>query len=317
MFELLLGLVILHALLWQFAEPRLQAWGEKLYNLLTGKPVNQTRSYDSEGIPIVIYRQQGRQYNPLFVAAQAKRDYIQRSNPARLKRFIVLTDWLLEHSAVSGDSLLFPYGFDLPKLGLRAPWFSSLAQGVALTCFAQRFDLQKDTLWKERCRMILNSFKEETGLALGTEGGGLWFPEYPSTSKSHVLNGMMGVLIELDTCFRLTGLEQAKTLFDKGFLSLIRELPRLDYHGFSLYSLDGTKASRNYQQMHIDQLRTLNNIQPHPVLQKYYSRWRMHDFIPVGIQLFYYSRPKRIIAFWGSLAVILVLWRFLARVVWQ
>lgn len=303
-----------HALVWQCAEAKLQDWGEVALAFLTGKPANQITQTDAQGIPVQLYRKHGRQYNPLFVANQAKADF---QRPQHRERFIQLTGWLLQEAELRDSALLLPYRFALPELGLEPPWHSCLAQATTLLCFAQRSTLEKRDFWLQKCRQLLHSLEPGNGLAICLPEGGTWFPEYPDTSKAYVLNGMLSIVLYLEECWRLTGLDQAQTLFQKGFAALVDKLPQFDCRGFSYYSLDGSKAGRNYHQMHVRLLRKLRRVQPHPVLDKFLRRWALYDWIPVAGQLFFYPRPKRVAAYIGSLFAVLALVWLLKAAVFQ
>lgn len=304
---LYLGGLAVHALIWQFGELLIQEYGEKLAALVTGKPLNQVPRKDAEGIPIQLYRDGGLHYNPLFVAARAKRIFTHDVNAPQYAEFIKLTDWLLQNSTSDGSSLLFPYHFDLPSLRLKAPWYSCLAQAVALTCFAQRSTLSEGDIWKEHCSGILQSLSPEKGLGLRLSADKVWFPEY--TTNPHVLNGMLAVLLELHSTWKLTGLNVAQRLFEQGFNAVVSILPDFDYKGFSRYDLLGNLASRNYHVMHLDQLRRLLAIRSDAVVSRFLRKWSAFDRVPVLFQLLYNPRPKRIAAFWGSLVLIfLAIW---------
>ncbi|NMD12882.1 MAG: hypothetical protein GYA77_04965 [Candidatus Cloacimonetes bacterium] len=294
--------VVAHALIWQVAEPKMQAWGERAVTLLTGRPLNQTRRFDERGIPIQLYRDLGLQYNPLFVAAQANRDYQRRKDPARRASFLKLTDWLLEHSEVEEGRLWLPYRFDLPRLGLRAPWCSALAQARSMLAFARRYELTAQDDWLQNSVMAMRTLAPGSSLTRRLPDGSLWFQEYPGEGQPFVLNGMLAILLCLWDTYKITGQEEAHRLFEAGYAGLLARLGEFDYRGFSYYDLNGGIASRNYHQKHISYLRKLNRIKPHPELKKYTVRWQAHDLLPVGLQLFYNPRPKRIAAFLLSLA---------------
>lgn len=298
----LLGGTLAHALVWQLWEARLQDWGEAVLAWITGRPPNQVTKNDPDGIPQQLYRAQGLQYNPLFIAAAAVRSFDKRHKASEILRFRRLTDWLANWAERGPDGMLFPYHFALPDLGLQPPWHSCLAQATALVAFAQRHTLEPEGPWLGWCVEILHTLEPGQGLALELEDGGLWFSEYPDTPKSFVLNGMAGTLLKLEAAGRLAGLEQATKLFQRGCQCYLRKLPEFDCHGFSYYSLDGTKASRNYHQIHLRQLRQLQALAPHPLLARYRRRWQRRDLLPVAAQLFHYPRCRRILAFvvsWG------------------
>lgn len=301
-------IIIAHALLWQYGEGWIMTMGEKSSELLTGKPLNQMQLYDQDGIPLQSYRAYGLQYNPLFIAAQAKRDH--DNEPRDIQSFNRLTDWLAEHAEIDSSRLWLPYGFDLPDYELRAPWHSGLAQAVALSVFARRQVLEPGGKWGSLARQTLNTLKPGSELTLETGDGKLWFMEYPSRIDPYVLNGMMAILLELDVYYRLSGDKEALELFDRGFGDLITRLDEFDYHGFSYYGIGTQKAGRKYHQMHIRQLAELNAIKPHPKLEHYRRRWQSRDRYPVLAQIFFNPRPRRIAAFVISLLLPLLLLMF-------
>ena len=243
--------VVAHALIWQVAEPKMQAWGERAVTLLTGRPLNQTRRFDERGIPIQLYRDLGLQYNPLFVAAQANRDYQRRKDPARRASFLKLTDWLLEHSEVEEGRLWLPYRFDLPRLGLRAPWCSALAQARSMLAFARRYELTAQDDWLQNSVMAMRTLAPGSSLTRRLPDGSLWFQEYPGEGQPFVLNGMLAILLCLWDTYKITGQEEAHRLFEAGYAGLLARLGEFDYRGFSYYDLNGGIASRNYHQKHI------------------------------------------------------------------
>jgi hypothetical protein len=299
-----LGLVS-HYLLWQFAEPWLFSVAESVLARLRGRPAHRTQRFDANGIPVQLYHDGGLQYNPLFIAARARRDFERRQDPERLSSFLRLSDWLAAAAVDRDGALFFPYRFDLPEFGLKAPWFSALAQGVAISVFAQRHALERDPVWLDRYRKALASLEPGKGLAEEGPDGSLWFLEYPSEQAPHVLNGMMGVLLELHRAGGIVPDTLASDLFERGFKGLLARLPGFDRRGFSHYSLGGRPASRNYHRMHIRQLRELNLIHPDPLLKAYARRWARHDLLPVAVQLFYNPRPKRVLLFLLTLAGIM------------
>ncbi|MDP2172557.1 MAG: D-glucuronyl C5-epimerase family protein [Candidatus Cloacimonadaceae bacterium] len=302
-----LVIIILHAVLWQYGEGWIISMGEKYSALLTGKPLNQIQLFDYDGIPVQSYRAYGIQYNPLFIAVQAKKDF--DNEPRNIKRFLKLSDWLVDNAEIGDSTLWLPYRFDLPGYNLKAPWQSGLAQSVVLTVFVRRHQIEPGGKWMELAAKALNTIKPESHLVLKMEDGGLWFMEYPSSVDPYVLNGMMSVLLELDFYYKQSGNIEAKELFDRGFESLVSNLDKFDYHGFSYYGIRKQKAGRNYHQKHIRQLLELAAVKPHPKLEYYQKRWQSRDQYPVLVQLVFNPRPRRIMVFWISLLLpLLIMW---------
>ena len=306
---LLLSLIA-NCLIWDVGEVKLLELGSAAIRIVTGAPVIQAGGEDSQGIPVQIYREHGTVYNPLFIARDAQ-SAAGSSAPEAGKDFISYSDWLYRHATENDSLLLVSYRFDYPELGMRDPWTSALAQAVIMNVFLLRYEASGDSLWQIRSRKALKSLDPASGTGLASRGGdGVWFWEYPSKDSIRVLNGMMGILLELDRYGRATGNELAKSLFKDGFAALRRELPAFDRHGYSLYDSRGVLAGRMYHQKHISQLKALNSINPDPVLARYAKRWQVHDHLPLPWQLILNPRPKRVLAF-GFTWLILILLGFL------
>lgn len=326
--RVLLLAAVLHGLLWQFGEVKLLKLGEMASQKLRGRPVNQIQTLDAEGIPVQIYADGSRHYNPLFVASMANREYAKLPDPAALQSFIKLTDWLAEHAETRHSSLLLPYDFDYPKFGMKAPWYSALAQAEAMSAMARRWKQSGDKVWLERSQGFAKSLKPPSDLTLTMyiytseehkphRQEGLWFMEYPGEQAPYVLNGHMGVLLELWQTHALSSDAELLSLFERGCKGLSDALYRFDKNGFSLYSAEGELAGRAYHQKHIKQLRQLLAIYPNQELQVSLERWQASDRLPVIVQLFYNPRPKRILAFGLSLVAVWLLAWGLGKLIWR
>jgi len=304
LFSFLLAL-LLHGILWQVWEPRIIHWGEQILTRLRGRPLNQTEVLDASGVPVQVYGDQGRQYNPLFIAVRARQDFIssssERADPAARASFLKLSRWLLDHATRTDSTLLLPYGFDFPKFRMRAPWTSGLAQAEAMTVFAQRASIDPDPVWKDAYFKTLRTLLPGSAHTITLPDSSLWYMEYPGDAAPYALSGMISVMLEIDRCYRLTGEPILRELFDRGYKAVISKLPGFDRHGFSIYSLDGMPNGRNYHQRYYRRLLELDALRPHPSLRHYARRWKQHDMLPVLVQLCYNPRPRRIAAVLGSL----------------
>lgn len=293
---LLIGL-ILHALIWQFAEGRMLSFGEKLMAWVSGKPFNQTPTFDAAGVPIQIYREQGLQYNPLFIAVQANEDFTELGDPKKRERFILLTNWLIEHADVSDSLLYMTYHFDWPDFELYAPWHSALTQAVVMTTFFHRYEIEQDSLWLSYSRMAFNTLKPPSKLVKRLSDDAIWFMEYPSESCPFAMGGMISVMLNLHKYHQNTGDAEAYELFNQAYAGLLQKIAEFDYYGFSLYSTDGPKTGRSYHQLYIHRLEQISAIRSHPKLDYYRKRWQIRDRYPVVLQLFFNPRPLRVLAF--------------------
>lgn len=310
--SLLISLLFV-SVIWQFAETFIHSTIETAWGRLTGRPFNQIRLEDERGIPMQLYSTGEKHYNPLFIANEAKDEYFLRENPQHAERFILLTDWLLEHGVETDSTFYLNYDFDYPQYEMKAPWQSALAQAVAMNALAHRASYERDLVIYGKAIKALNTLRPEVGhISLALSDSTNWYMEYPASEPHYVLNGMMGVLFELNYYRIITKDPLAKELFDKGYRALLQRLPEFDYSGYSYYDLMGTKAGRMYHKKHIAQLKRMNDIAPSPILQYYLMRWRRADSYPVLWQMVMNPRPKRLLAFflpffglWGISFVLL------------
>ncbi len=305
--------LLLHGIAWQLWEPQIVHWGERLANLLRGKPFNQTQVLDAASVPVQVYQDGSRHYNPLFIAVQAKQDFTRRDDPKSRESFLRLSGWLLENAVRQDSLLLLPYNFDFPKFAMRAPWTSGLAQAVAMRVFAQRASIDADPVWKDAFHATLRTLLPGSRHTICLPDSSLWFMEYPGTAAPFALSGMISTMLEIRYCHQLTHEPVLNELFERGYRAVIAKLPGFDRRGFSIYSLDGGLNGRNYHQRYYGRLRQLDAIKPHPLLKHYARRWQRSDLLPVLLQLFYNPRPRRVAAVLGTL---LLLWLLLLIVRW-
>lgn len=308
----------LSSILWLFIEIPLLEYIPKLTETLMHRTGYAVIKHDDKGIPVVIYPKAGRQYNPLFIANQAKLDYTQPDKQEQLKRFLNCTDWLWQNHQLINGKAYYPYRFEFPAYKQKNPWYSALAQANILNAVYLRYEYGKDLQWLMLAKQTLAALIPDAEFRLGyyTTKGGIWFAEYPSEQPSDVLNGMMAVLIELHSFYSKTSDSLALDLFNKGYSALVEKLPEFDSFYGSKYDLTGTLASMAYHQMHIDQLQQIIAIKPNPILEKYKSRWQIYRFIPAPIQLMFNFKIRRciaFIAFWMTLFAFMIVFRMLLR----
>lgn len=288
-------------------ELKLLKLGESAGELIMGRPFVRRQHTDAKGIPYQHYADGSKQYNPLFVASAALDEYQKLPSAKAAARFEALCDWLAQNATSRDSSLWLPYNFPYPKFDLQAPWYSALAQAEALHAFSLRWQHTKDPVWLTRRKALAYTLLPPSPLALPLPGDAIWYVEYPSKTAPYVLNGHCAVLLHLYQSNQIQPDPLLQKLFDQGYQALIPNIQRFDHHGFSLYSEKGELAGRLYHQRHIDQMNRLNQIRPHPSLQKYYRIWQSTDRMPVIIQHFYNPRPKRIALFIISFLLIWLL----------
>jgi D-glucuronyl C5-epimerase C-terminus len=199
--------------------------------------------------------------------------------------------------ALDGDGLL-RYGFAMPHTyRLAAGWSSATAQGQAASLLV-RVGLP------DAAREAVRPLVEPSALLVRTEDGPV-LQEYPTDPPAHVLNGWIFALWGLYDVARATGDEAAGSAFEDGVASLAARLPRYELAGrWSRYDLYphpiAHAASPFYHRLHVEQLRALDELAPHPVFREFATRWaassRSYPAVALGVArkvAFRALRPRR------------------------
>ncbi len=128
-------------------------------------------------------------------------------------------DRLLKRAVRHGGAIFFPYGFDYALHGrgtMKAPWYSGMAQGVALSGFVRLWELTGEQKWRDAADQTYRSFliSRQAGAPWVTvvDNGLLWFEEYPWTPYDHTYNGHNFATYGLYDYWRITGSRDAELL---------------------------------------------------------------------------------------------------------
>ena len=109
-------------------------WDKGCYPIDFTSKINYAGPYDDAGVPLLDYKGNiGIQYNPTAVA-QFGIGCLQSSsgNDDFLKKASVSGDWLIDWAERRGDQTgWLPYKFEIREAGLKSPFYSGLAQGMA------------------------------------------------------------------------------------------------------------------------------------------------------------------------------------------
>ena len=94
---------------------------------------------------------------------------------------------------------------------IKAPWKSSLAYGVVLSCFSRAYHITKDVKYLNKSKSLLKGYTED----FYSEIFGIFYEEYPIEPGHYVLNGFIFALIGLYDFHQISGDEHAKNLFER------------------------------------------------------------------------------------------------------
>jgi hypothetical protein len=144
------------------------------------------------------------------------RNYRIDPDPVYLDLALANADRLLDRAIAHGGAIFFPYPFDWALHGrgtLEAPWYSGMAQGIALSGFVRLYELTGEARWLDAAHKTFASFlvPRQTGKpwVATVENGLLWLEEYPWQPLDHTFNGHNFATWGLYDYWRLTGSRDA------------------------------------------------------------------------------------------------------------
>ncbi len=253
--------------------------------------------YDDDGIPLLDYRGSvGRQYNPIAVAQYGLGNYnafSRTGDEERRRKFIAVADWLTANLSQNTAGLwVWNHHFDWDyRTTLKAPWYSSLAQGqgISLLVRAHRETGSEDYLRAaERAFAPFLRTMDQGGVSFVDGSGHRWFEEYIVDPPTHVLNGFLWSLWGVYDYWLATGDSDAERLVSQATDTLAENLRQFDAGFWSLYEQSGTRlrmlSSPFYHRLHIVQLQVMFRLTGLDIFSHYARRWE-------GFQK---SAPKRV-----------------------
>jgi len=176
---------------------------------------------------------------------------------------------LVDRRVISGGAWYYPYDFDFAVHGdttqtLRAPWYSAMAQGQALSVFVRLFEVTADPTWKAAADATYASLRQapegEAPFASHVDAQGrLWleeYPRYPFANSEKVLNGHIFAFYGLHDYWILTGESEVQDLA-LGALRTVELTVPVEFrrpNGASVYSLRHGYPSYTYHNVHVRQM---------------------------------------------------------------
>ncbi|MEV1093437.1 D-glucuronyl C5-epimerase family protein [Streptomyces microflavus] len=183
---------------------------------------------------------------------------------------------LIEKRVESRGAWYFPYPFDFTHgthggVTYKAPWYSGMAQGEAISLFVQLCQLDGLTA-QERTLYRAAADGAFASLLLADDGkpwvvnkdakGYLWIQEYPIDApgtSDYTYNGMVFAMFGLWDYFQETGNVLAAELYDGSMTTIRDHFPRLrNVRWFSYYCDTHRIPAPTYHQHHINLFRQLH-----------------------------------------------------------
>ncbi|WP_040158598.1 D-glucuronyl C5-epimerase family protein [Mobilicoccus massiliensis] len=177
-------------------------------------------------------------------------------------------DHLLGYADRSHGALFFGYHFDFALHGedrwtLRAPWYSGMAQGQALSALLRLHDATGDPRWAEAADATFASFTrprtpDEPWVTDVLPGGSLWLEEYAGTLHDRAYNGHNFGLFGIYEYWRETQNPEAATILRGAMTATLDRAEEIRVPGeVSRYCLEHDERSEKYHAIHVRQLNAI------------------------------------------------------------
>jgi hypothetical protein len=192
---------------------------------------------DASGVAMYRLPADGKLYNhPVHQAEDALaalNNYRLTGSAAYLNRAVLDAQRLIDRRVLSDEAWYYPYPYDFALHGgsdvMRAPWFSAMAQGQALSVFVRLNRVTGDQKWRDAADATFNSFRNAPVEGLPSTvhidaTNYLWleeWPRWPPESSDRTFNGHVFSAFGLYDYLRLTGDPTAVDLW-KGALENAR-----------------------------------------------------------------------------------------------
>jgi D-glucuronyl C5-epimerase C-terminus len=199
---------------------------------------------DSEGVPIVFWGP-GKTASPspvnIALYGLGSHDVFLRTGNERYHhQLLCVLRWLEQHAVSVGTGISWSYEVDMPEYRLKAPWFSGITQGLALSLFVRAHQLDPSGPWSDLAYQTWQAFHVpvEQGGFCRTVSQGVIYEEYPGPELDCVFNGVCCALIGLWEAWHTGLIPDAEVDFHNGVDGLRSYLPQFDNGNWSLYSLN-------------------------------------------------------------------------------
>jgi heparosan-N-sulfate-glucuronate 5-epimerase len=218
-------------------------------------------------------------------------DNFTLSQNENLEQFFQAANWFVRTQDEKGGwsiPVRRKFGADFYPV-LEPGWYSSMAQGHAISLLARAYALTKQSKYSDACSKALKTIFDRSGEKnMGVRAVFMnqypWFEEYPTKPSTFVLNGFMYSLLGLYDVRKLGvpgAAEKAGKLYEEGVKSLIKMLPLYDTGSGTMYDLRHftvpgiapNLARLDYHVTHINQLLTFATIHEDPIFSATAERW--------------------------------------------
>jgi len=220
--------------------PRPAVTAELPYLRQTPMPLVDSGVHDAAGVRLVVVK--GLLYNHPVAQASYGLDLLESyritTNPVYLDRAVAQANRLVSREVVSGTAWFYPYPFDFALHGnttemMRAPWYSGMAQGLALSLFVRLAQTTGNPAWDAAADATYASF----GVAPSATGpwvsridsaSHLWieeYPRWPAATSDRTMNGFQFAALGLYEYAGHRALAPAWATWDGALTTLLAAAP--------------------------------------------------------------------------------------------
>jgi hypothetical protein len=198
---------------------------------------------DAEGIPMVFWgKDRSASPAPVAVAIYGLGNhdvFIRTRDELHYRQMMCALHWLENHSVPLGGGVGWPNYVDISVYGCKAPWFSGLVQGLALSLFLRARQVDGSVHWSRLAHQAWRGYHVdvESGGFCRKIREGVIYEEYPGPELDCAFSGMCCALIGLWEGWQSGVVAGAEVDFNKGLTGLRCCLPHFVRGRWSLYSL--------------------------------------------------------------------------------
>lgn len=253
-----------------------------------------TRSFDKNGVIL-----SKKKYHPLSVAVYGVLSYYNFKESNDSSYYFKSIDQVKYFKDSTKVNLLFDgKGIGLPyKVNfwdLKAPWYSGMTQGYAISYLLRYYELTKDDIIIPIIQKIAYTLiqKQELGGTISkTKEGYTWIEEYPNSKKSpQVINGYINGLIGLKEYVDFFPNDTlAVRIFNETYHGVINSLEYFDSPTWSYYNRAKKSLSNKYLRYQIYEMKHLYEIFNDEIFDNQMRIWSV-----LSNNKFIKSKPKHL-----------------------
>lgn len=236
------------------------------------------RTFDKEGVILL-----NKKYHPLNICqyGMLAHHYFKETSDSTyyykcINQVKYFKDSTKYNYMFNNKGIGLPYNYNYG--GLKAPWYSGMTQGYAISFLLRYYSLTKDKSILpiiEKIAYVLLSPQEQGGAISKTKEGCTWIEEYPNSKKSpQVLNGFINGFIGLhEYCQYFPKDKVAKRIHDETYESLKYSLDFYDTPNWSYYNRKKGTITNAYLRYQIYEMKQLFEIFNDPIFSNQMRIW--------------------------------------------